>query len=383
MADWSWLENETVPLFVYDPAVVRANAAALRKAFAVLNPGSFKLFYSIKANPNPRLAKAIAGAVDGFDVSSARELEMLLRAGIKGSAITLSGPAKSEALLTRAFECGMAAVHLDSAEEFAIAKKLPAGATKITLRLAVGGAANPKLGFSLAHAESLARVAPQGFFSGIHFYGGRETFDPGKFQNYLSEALALRAKYPAMFNNSFEIFAGPGVPSMTVAKLGEMVVALKPSCTLNIEAGRGLVASAGKYAARVAAVKENPAGRRSVIIEGGTQHLGGSLLSPSYGTAGLSVECFRPGGNCAEASKPSTVFGSLCLGHDAVHPDATLPADLAKGDWLIFHPCGAYGVTASANQFIGQDLPREYLLESSSRKDISGTFFSYHESFAP
>ena len=76
------------PFHLYDEAGIRANARALRAAFA-WNPG-FTEYFAVKATPNPQILKLLKEEGCGVDCSSLCELMMSDRCGFSGGQIMFS-----------------------------------------------------------------------------------------------------------------------------------------------------------------------------------------------------------------------------------------------------------------------------------------------------
>ena len=76
------------PFHIYDEAGIRANARALKAAFA-LNPG-FREHFAVKATPTPGILKILKEEGCGVDCSSLTELMMSDRCGFSGSEIMFS-----------------------------------------------------------------------------------------------------------------------------------------------------------------------------------------------------------------------------------------------------------------------------------------------------
>ncbi len=76
------------PFHIYDERGIRANARALKAAFA-WNPG-FKEYFAVKATPTPRILKILREEGCGVDCSSLTELMMSERCGFSGSGIMFS-----------------------------------------------------------------------------------------------------------------------------------------------------------------------------------------------------------------------------------------------------------------------------------------------------
>lgn len=73
------------PFHLYDEAAIRANARALKAAFA-WNPG-FKEYFAVKAAPNPYLMKVLKAEGFGADCSSLPELMLAESVGLSGEEI--------------------------------------------------------------------------------------------------------------------------------------------------------------------------------------------------------------------------------------------------------------------------------------------------------
>lgn len=73
------------PFHLYDEAAIRANARALKAAFA-WNPG-FKEYFAVKATPNPYLMKILKSEGFGADCSSVAELILSEQIGLSGDEI--------------------------------------------------------------------------------------------------------------------------------------------------------------------------------------------------------------------------------------------------------------------------------------------------------
>ncbi|MCR5000032.1 MAG: diaminopimelate decarboxylase, partial [Lachnospiraceae bacterium] len=76
------------PFHLYDEAGIRANAKAVKEAFA-WNPG-FREYFAVKANPNPFLLKILKEYGFGLDCSSMTELMLAQACGFSGEEIMFS-----------------------------------------------------------------------------------------------------------------------------------------------------------------------------------------------------------------------------------------------------------------------------------------------------
>jgi diaminopimelate decarboxylase len=344
------------PLFVYDPEEIRENIDFLSDYWKNFLGKKSSFFYSIKSNPNPDLIRFLDAFVAGFDASSEREFRYLLGLGIPSSRISLSGPAKTDSFFALAKANPPAALHCDNLEELdlALAANLP-----ISLRITVGN--YEKLGFSEpSFLAAVSKLAP-GSLMGVHFYLGRESFQPEAFVKQMQKIQALLSNGDKK-SKDFKIYAGLGMPVKEVlSPLNEHKLTLDHE--LILECGRSLVSSCGMYIAPVLAKKRLEQGKEAVIINGGVQHLGGNLFSPVFGDKLVHCSSYRKNTGILANETKMSVYGSLCLATDCLHPGLLLPKSIQRGDYLVLSPFGAYGLSASAHQFILQDLPEEWIFE--------------------
>jgi len=113
-------EAGATPAFVYSGELLRRRVAELRAAM----PERLGLHYAVKANPFPPLLKVMSELVDGFDIASGGELEIVRKAGIDPALISFAGPGKRTEELEAALLAG-ATINLESEGE--AARALDAG----------------------------------------------------------------------------------------------------------------------------------------------------------------------------------------------------------------------------------------------------------------
>ena len=110
------------PYHVYDEAGIRANARALKAAFA-WNKG-FREFFAVKATPNPHILKVLNEEGCGCDCSSYTELMLSEAVGITGRDVMFSSNVTPEQDMKKAIEMGVYinlddATHVDFLERLA------------------------------------------------------------------------------------------------------------------------------------------------------------------------------------------------------------------------------------------------------------------------
>ena len=103
-------ERYPTPFHLYDEAAIRANARALKAAFA-WNPG-FREYFAVKAAPNPYLMKILKAEGFGADCSSLPELMLAEQTGLAGEEIIFTSNDTPAGEYVKAKELG-AIINLD------------------------------------------------------------------------------------------------------------------------------------------------------------------------------------------------------------------------------------------------------------------------------
>ena len=124
------------PFHIYDEAGIRANARALREAFA-WNKG-FKEYFAVKANPNPYILKLLHEEGCGCDCATYTELLLAEAVGITGQDIMFSSNVTPEKDMRKAREMG-AYINLDDATYVDFLARLGPVPETVCLRYNPGG----------------------------------------------------------------------------------------------------------------------------------------------------------------------------------------------------------------------------------------------------
>ena len=117
-------ENFATPFHLYDESAIRANARALRSAFA-WNRG-FKEYFAVKAAPNPFLMKILQSEGFGTDCSSLPELLLSQEVGITGEEIIFTSNDTPASEFVKARELG-AIINLDDISHIDFLEKSAGG----------------------------------------------------------------------------------------------------------------------------------------------------------------------------------------------------------------------------------------------------------------
>lgn len=374
------------PFYAYDRCLLRQRVQQLRQAL----PPSIKLHYAMKANPMPALVGFMAGMVDGIDVASAGELKVALDAGANPREVSFAGPGKRDEELRQAVAAGVL-VNVESLRELpamAAASQDLGVPARVALRvnpdfelkgsgMKMGG--GPKqFGIDVEVVpEALRQMTALGLsFEGFHLFAGSQNLKSDSIceAQRKSYELAVRlsecAPSPVIFLNlggGFGIPYFPGEQRLDLAPIGANLTALVersrselPQAHLVIELGRYFVGEAGVYVTRVVDRKVSR-GQVFLVCDGGLNH----HLSVS-GNFGQVVRKNYPVviGNRMDASCPretASAVGPLCTPLDLLADRMDLP-EAQVGDLVVVFQSGAYGASASPQQFLGHPPPVEVLV---------------------
>jgi diaminopimelate decarboxylase len=373
------------PFYAYDRALVDRRVEKLRRAL----PAEVRLHYAMKANPMPALVAHLAHGTDGIDVASVGEMRVALDAGVNSVDISFAGPGKSNTELSQAVAAGI----LINVESFREVDSLADIARSLALKPRVAVRVNPdfelkssgmKMGggpkpFGVDAEDVpmlLQRIGDSAFdFEGFHVYAGSQNLSAASIcdaqQKSYELVLRLQQHAPAPvqrvnLGGGFGIPYFPGDRDLELDSIGHNLRDLvaraardMPGARLVIELGRYLVGEAGIYVCRIVDRKISR-GHVFLITDGGLHH----HLAAS-GNFGQVIRRNYPLaiGNRMHGTDPEkvSVVGPLCTPLDMLGDRVDLPR-AHPGDLVVVFQSGAYGATASPQQFLSHPPPIEALV---------------------
>lgn len=339
------------PLWLADVDRARERLAGFRAAWAGAWAGGVEVSYSYKTNRTTAFLRAFADDGAGAEVVCAAEYALARDVvGIDGPRITVNGPAKPDALLSRAAADG-ALVIADGEPE--LERLALAGVTRAGLRVGLPGPEGHPSRFGIAPERIVAagrRAAQLGLTLealSVHLVSTDFTAAPGG--TLAANVRVAWAKPPALHAQAAATLArlaaelgvttidlGGGFPAAPAVAAHATAVAgaLRGAGfagRLLLEPGRALVADAVDLACTVVAVKTLADGSACAVLDAGTDLLPGTLW------AWPRLEALSP----RAGATPTLVAGPLCLNIDVLSPAAEL-GELAVGDVLLAREAGAY-----------------------------------------
>ncbi len=435
---------EEISAYLYDPAVAARNATTLRACL----PSWARICFAVKANgfppvldallrgaavagtgrdlpivgPDPNALVPRLGGVDGFEVSSVREMRLAQAAygrvvPARSPYLVASGPAKSVTLLTALVESGVSMVNVESPVEL---RRLEAVAARLDRRVAVTVRVNParvalsgslQMGgrpsaFGVPEPEvpavlDLAKRLPHLDVAGLHVHAVSGNLDAAAHLDYVRWCLEFADRSAADAGIDLRVVdvgGGFGVPfepdrrgerPFDLDRFGEGLARLPVPTDVEMifEPGRLLVADCGWYAAEVIDVKRSY-GTDFVVLRGGIHHFtlptsweivhnfavvprsapaasrspdGGPGEASTSGADGEWADGEGDGGGVDTSGRPVTVVGELCTPEDTLARDVTV-GPVRPGDVIVFPMAGAYGYEFALADFLGHPRPRRIVL---------------------
>jgi ornithine decarboxylase len=355
----------STPTLLLDLGIVEKDYRTLEAAL----PGA-GIFYALKANPHPEIARLLQTLGCGFEVSSLGELKLLLDLAVEGERIISSNPVKSPEFIRKAYAAGVRHFAFDSAAELdKIAELAPEAELAVRLSVPNDSSEWPldkKFGVDIEAAVHLLTDARDRGLRphGLIFHVGSQCRDVAGWITALEKAKLLWDEAARAGVELHLLNVGGGIPVAYSrndvpfpAAIGDAIIETRarlfPSeVETYLEPGRGVVGRAGTMVCSVIGVADREDGRW-VYLDAGIFHgLAEAMGGISYRFLSLAEG----------AEEPCTVAGPSCDSVDVVARDVMLPR-VRVGDRIVIPACGAY-TTAYSSEFNGFSGPDTKIVPS-------------------
>lgn len=372
------------PTYVYSEATLRRHFQVVDTAFAGM---AHRICYSVKANGNLALLRALARWGAGFDVVSGGELARVAQAGGDLAHTVFAGVGKTEPELRQALRAGIGMFNVESAEELEALDRVARGmrrrapfAVRVNPAVDPGthrhistGMATSKFGVPFTEARALysrARRMKGLLAKGVDCHIGSQLTRLGPLGKALGQVSSLyrelRAEGHAL--EWLDVGGGLGIryrdesPPSPEAWAGTIRAATEDTgAMLLVEPGRVLVGNAGILLTRVL-YRKRAGGRTLVIVDAGMN----DLLRPALYGAEHAVVPVR-----SRRGRPTTldIVGPVCESTDVLARQRRLVLP-QQGALLAIRGAGAYGMSMASN-YNGRPRPAEVLV-SGQRARVVG-----------
>jgi diaminopimelate decarboxylase len=367
------------PFYLYDERAIRANARALRDAFAWA--AGFQEYFAVKALPNPFILQILRAEGLGADCSSLPELLLAEYAGIVGERIMFSSNDTPASEFQLARRLG-AIINLDDISHLAYLEQHAGLPDLLSFRYNPGRlrAGNSIIGhpeqakFGLTRAqlfEAYAQAHARGVRRfGLHAMVASNELDPHYFIETAAMLFDLVGEIAERLGIACEfvnIGGGIGIPYRPEESPVDLQLVAAGICQsyrakivdrglaplkLFLECGRVITGPYGYLISRVRHIK------RTYKQFVGMDACMADLMRP--GMYGAYHHITVLGKEHVAADGLYDVTGSLCENNDKFAIDRSLPP-IEVGDLLAIHDAGAHGQAMGFN-YNGKLRPAELLL---------------------
>lgn len=355
------------PFYCYSIGTFLDHYLKLRRAFRQLDT---TICFSMKANSNLTVLKALVNRGAGLDIVSGGELVRAKKVGVSSKKIVYASVGKTESEIEEAIRSNILMFNVESAAELElinsvacrldrvqkVAIRINPDVTPGTHHYITTGSKQNKFGLDIETSERLFKGAsrfPYLKLAGIHIHIGSQITRPAPFVEAVGKCLDFidrvgRAGHRIEYLN---IGGGLGIiysdeKPQTAEQFASVIVPLirrrNPSLKLILEPGRFISGNSGILVTRVIYRKRSPA-KSFVIVDAAMN----DLIRPSFYGAYHEIS---PVDRSLRRGKPEPVdiVGPVCESGDFLAKDRRLPP-VEPGDLLAVFSCGAYGFVMSSN----------------------------------
>jgi len=370
--DFLRLRRPDGPCLVVDLDVVRENYQSFAKAL----PDS-RVFYAVKANPEPAVLKLLAELGSSFDCASVAEIDMAFAAGATADRISYGNTIKKERDVAAAFARGIRLFAVDAKEEVEKVARAAPGAHIFCRILCAGDGAEwplsrkfgcePELAIEvLEHAHRLGLDA-----YGVSFHVGSQQPNPEAWDLALKAAALIFRTLSERGIQLRMVNLGGGFPAKYLKKVpavktyGRSIHSALRKHFGNqipetiIEPGRGMVGDAGMIKAEVVLISRKAADEETRWVYLDIGKFGG-LAETMDESIRYPIRTEHDGDHTA----PCVIAGPTCDSADVLYEKTPyeLPVSLSIGDEVLIEGTGAYTQTYSAVAFNGFPPLKAYVI---------------------
>ena len=358
-------EKFGTPLYVYSYHTLIDHFLKLQKAFRSVNP---LICYSVKANSNLAILKALVNKGAGLDIVSGGELYRALKVGCPAERIVYASVGKTDKEIEEAIRRRILFFNVESVPELENINRI-AGKLGRVIRVAIRinpdvepkthkyittGKLTNKFGIDFKSAAQilLVRKALTNIkISGLHIHIGSQITDSEPYVAAITKTISFinKLKKEGVRLDYLNIGGGLGItynnetPQTANAFAGKIMPLLKRSgLKIIMEPGRFIVGNSGILITKVLYIKSTPK-KKFVIVDAGMNDLIRPALYEAYHDI-LPVESLRNSG----VSQKVDVVGPICESGDFFAKERKL-GPVKEGQYLAIMSAGAYGFSMSSN----------------------------------
>ena len=352
----------STPLYVYSYHTLIDHYLKLKAAFAQINP---LICYSVKANSNLSILKALIAKGAGLDIVSGGELFRAQKAACPPARIVYASVGKTDQEISGAIKSGILFFNVESLAELKNINRIAKGLHKIT-RVAIRinpdveakthkyistGKITNKFGIDLESAYKILLLRAEFKnlnICGLHIHIGSQITQSAPFVEAIKKVsnFIQRLKNKGIDLEYLNIGGGLGIiydheePQTAEIYAQEIIPLLKKTgLKIIMEPGRFIVGNAGILVVKVLYIKQTPK-KKFIIVDGGMN----DLIRPALYSAYHNIWPL----NKNLKTEKADVVGPICESGDFLAKER-LAAKVKEGDYLAVMSAGAYGFSMSSN----------------------------------
>ncbi len=353
------------PLYIYSYHTLIDHFQKLKTAFREAMP---LICYSVKANSNLAILKALVDKGAGLDIVSGGELFRARQAGCPAEKIVYASVGKTDREIEEAIRRRILFFNAESVPELENINRISRRLNRITrVAIRINPDVEPKthkfittgkitnkfgIDFGSAYRIFLMRHRFTHLnLSGLHIHIGSQITESAPYVAAINKMVKfiaqLRRKNIRL--EYLNIGGGLGIiydkeTPQTAANFAKKVLPLlrKTGLKIILEPGRFIAGNAGILVTKVLYIKDTPK-KKFIIVDAGMN----DLVRPSLYDAHHNILPLKASRRQAAARKVDVV-GPICESADCFAKDRSLPP-LKEGEYLAIMGAGAYGFSMSSN----------------------------------
>jgi len=354
------------PLYVYSYHTLIGHFFKLKTAFREIEP---LICYSVKANSNLAILKALVDKGAGLDIVSGGELFRAMKAGCPAERIVYASVGKTGREIEEAIRRRILFFNVESLPELENINRIARSLNKIvnvairinpdvepkTHKFITTGKITNKFGIDFNDAYKIFLI--QNKFAnlnicGLHIHIGSQITESAPYVAAITKMVGFinRLKRRGVHLECLNIGGGLGIiydkeAPQTAEKFAQHVLPLLRKTRLKIilEPGRFIAGNAGILIAKVLYIKSTPK-KKFVIVDAGMN----DLIRPALYDAYHNILPLQVTSNGPHVTDKSDVVGPICESADFFAKDRRL-SRVKEGDYLAVMGAGAYGFSMSSN----------------------------------
>jgi diaminopimelate decarboxylase len=354
------------PLYIYSYHTLLDHFLKLKNAFSSVTP---LICYSVKANSNLALLKALVDKGAGLDIVSGGELYRALEVGCPPERIVYASVGKTDTEIEEAIKRGILFFNVESLSELKNIDRIAGRLRRVTHvairinpdvepkthKFITTGKLTNKFGVDLETAYQIFKtrgVLPNIRISGIHIHIGSQITESAPFVAAVTKVIRFSQRLAAEHIplEYLNIGGGLGIvyrqeTPQTASDFAKKIVPLLKQSGLRLimEPGRFIAGNAGILVTKVLYVKKTPK-KQFVIVDAGMNDLIRPALYDAYHEI---VPVNQATGRRVPRVKVDVV-GPICESGDYFAKDRLLPA-VNEGEFIAIMGTGAYGMSMASN----------------------------------